>query len=183
MKEEKNKAVHSSFWANIFHQADEKADLKLSLLSIPLFDSLDKKDLNNLLNITHNRSYLAGEYVFYQGDPGIGLYLIREGEVQIVREDEGGNSIILATLSKGDFFGELALVDGEKRSATAIAITDVRAAVIFKPDLDEFILKYPKKGIRILNGISQIVVTRLRSLNEDFFSLQSHKKNGGKHGT
>jgi len=183
MKDEKNKAVHSSFWANIFHQPDEKSDLKLSLRSIPLFDSFGKRDLIFLLNIIHNRNYLAGEFVFYQGDPGIGLYLIREGEVQILREDESGNSIILATFTKGDFFGELALVDGEKRSASAIAITDVRAAVIFKPDLDEFILKYPKKGIKILNGISQIVVTRLRSLNEDFFSLQSNKKNGGKHGT
>lgn len=179
MNEEKNKAVHSSFWANIFNQPDEKSDLRLSLHAIPLFDSFDKRDLNYLLNIIHNRNYLAGEYVFYQGDPGIGLYLIRDGEVQILREDENGNQIVLATFSKGDFFGELALVDGEKRSASAIAITDVRAAVIFKPDLDDFILKYPKKGIKILNGISQIVVTRLRTLNEEFFSLQSHKKNGG----
>jgi len=184
LKEEKKRALHSSsFWANIFHQPDEKSDLKLSLNAIPLFESFGKRDLSFLLNIIHNRNYLAGEYVFHQGDPGIGLYLIRDGEVQITREDESGNQIILATFSKGDFFGELALVDGEKRSASAIAITDVRAAVIFKPDLDEFILKYPKKGIRILNGISQIVVKRLRSLNEDFFSLQSDNKNGGKHGT
>ena len=183
LKEEKNKAFRSSFWANIFHQPDEKSDLRISLSSIPLFESFGKRDLSFLLHIIHNRNYLAGEFIFYQGDPGIGLYLIRDGEVQIIREDEAGNQIILATFSKGDFFGELALVDGEKRSASAIAITDVRATVIFKPDLDEFILKYPKKGINILNGISQIVVTRLRTLNEDFFSLQSHKKNGGKHGT
>jgi CRP/FNR family cyclic AMP-dependent transcriptional regulator len=178
LKEEKNKAFRSSFWANIFHQPDEKSDLRISLSSIPLFESFGKRDLSFLLHIIHNRTYLAGEFIFYQGDPGIGLYLIRDGEVQIIREDEAGNQIILATFSKGDFFGELALVDGEKRSASAIAITDVRAAVIFKPDLDEFILKYPKKGINILNGISQIVVRRLRSLNEDFFSLQSHNKSG-----
>jgi CRP/FNR family cyclic AMP-dependent transcriptional regulator len=183
LKEEKNKAFRSSFWANIFHQPDEKSDLRISLSSIPLFESFGKRDLSFLLHIIHNRNYLTGEFIFYQGDPGIGLYLIRDGEVQIIREDEAGNQIILATFSKGDFFGELALVDGEKRSASAIAITDVRAAVIFKPDLDEFILKYPKKGINILNGISQIVVRRLRSLNEDFFSLQSHNKSGVKHGT
>ena len=82
----------------------------------------------------------------------------------------------LQLFSKGDFFGELAMVDGEKRSASAVAKTDVRAAVIFKPDLDEFIEKYPKKGIKILFGISKIIAARLRLLDQDFFSLQSKNK-------
>ena len=173
MANDKNETVHSSFWSNIFSYSTEKTDLQISLHSIPLFTSLSKKDLNLILNIIHNRSYLPGEYIFYQGDPGIGVYLVREGEVKILREDESGNEIHLATFAKGDFFGELALVDGEKRSASAIAKTDVRAAVIFKPDLDEFIEKYPKKGIKILNGISHIIANRLRSLNEDYISMHN----------
>lgn len=176
MEEVDNKTVHSSFWANIFNYPTEKSDLQFSLQSIPLFESLGKRDLSLILNIIHSRSYLTGEYIFYQGDPGIGLYVIREGKVRIIRSDEEGNEIELAIFSKGDFFGELAMVDGEKRSASAVAKTDVRAAVIFKPDLDEFIEKYPKKGINILFGISKIIATRLRLLNEDFFSLQSKNK-------
>jgi len=176
MEEVDNKTVHSSFWANIFNYPTEKSDLQFSLQSIPLFESLGKRDLSLILNIIHSRSYLTGEYIFYQGDPGIGLYVIREGKVRIIRSDEDGNEIELAIFSKGDFFGELAMVDGEKRSASAVAKTDVRAAVIFKPDLDEFIEKYPKKGINILFGISKIIATRLRLLNEDFFSLQSKNK-------
>jgi CRP-like cAMP-binding protein len=176
MEEVNNKTVHSSFWTNIFNYPTEKTDLQYSLQSIPLFESLSKRDLTLLLNIIHSRSYLTGEYIFYQGDPGIGLYVIREGDVRIIRSDEEDNEIELATISKGDFFGELAMVDGEKRSASAVAKTDVRAAVIFKPDLDEFIEKYPKKGINILFGISKIIATRLRLLNEDFFSLQSKNK-------
>ncbi len=176
MEEVDNKTVHSSFWANIFNYPTEKSDLQFSLQSIPLFESLGKRDLSLILNIIHSRSYLTGEYIFYQGDPGIGLYVIREGKVRIIRSDEEGNEIELAIISKGDFFGELAMVDGEKRSASAVAKTDVRAAVIFKPDLDEFIEKYPKKGINILFGISKIIATRLRLLNEDFFSLQSKNK-------
>ncbi len=176
MEEVDNKTVHSSFWANIFNYPTEKSDLQFSLQSIPLFESLGKRDLSLILNIIHSRSYLTGEYIFYQGDPGIGLYVIREGKVRIIRADEEGNEIELAIFSKGDFFGELAMVDGEKRSASAVAKTDVRAAVIFKPDLDEFIEKYPKKGINILFGISKIIATRLRLLNEDFFSLQSKNK-------
>jgi CRP/FNR family transcriptional regulator, cyclic AMP receptor protein len=176
MEEITNKTVHSSFWANIFKNPTEKTDLKMSLRSIPLFESLRKRDISLLLNIIHGRNYLSGEYIFYQGDPGIGLYVIREGEVQISRSGTNGMEINLATFKKGDFFGELALVDGEKRSASAIAKTDVKAVVIFKPDLDEFIEKYPKKGIKILKGISNIIARRLRTLNEDYFTLQSNRK-------
>jgi len=176
MEDVNNKTVHSSFWTNIFNYPTEKSDLQISLQSIPLFESLGKRDLSLILNIIHSRSYLTGEYIFYQGDPGIGLYVIREGKVRIIRSDEEDNEIELAIFSKGDFFGELAMIDGEKRSASAVAKSDVRAAVIFKPDLDEFIEKYPKKGINILYGISKIIATRLRLLNEDFFSLQSKNK-------
>ncbi|MFB3057166.1 MAG: cyclic nucleotide-binding domain-containing protein, partial [Ignavibacteriaceae bacterium] len=79
MEEVNNKTVHSSFWTNIFNYPTEKSDLQFSLHSIPLFESLSKKDLTLILNIIHSRSYLTGEYIFYQGDPGIGLYVIREG--------------------------------------------------------------------------------------------------------
>jgi len=77
---------------------------------------------------------------------------------------------------KGDFFGELALVDGEKRSASAIANTDTKLSVIFKPDLDEYIEKYPKKGLKILQGIAEITAIRLRTLNEDYFYLRTRNK-------
>ncbi len=169
---DKKKVIHSSFWANIF-TSPEKTNLKKSLQSIPVFISLTGRDLSNLLNIVHYRNYLPGEYIFYQGDPGIGLYVINEGEIVIQRTNERGEIIPLATFSEGDFFGELALVDGEKRSASAIAKTDCKLSVIFKPDLDEFIEAYPRKGIKILQGISQIIAFRLRKVNEDHFALQN----------
>lgn len=170
---DKKQIIHSSFWSNIFNSPAEKTNLKKSMMSIPVFSNLTGRDLSNLMNIVHTRNYLEGEYIFYQGDPGIGLYVINEGEVFIQRANENGDLFTLATFVEGDFFGELALVDGEKRSASAIAKTDCRVSVIFKPDLDEFIEAYPRKGIKILQGISQIVAVRLRKLNEDNFTLQN----------
>jgi CRP/FNR family cyclic AMP-dependent transcriptional regulator len=170
---EKKQSIHSSFWANIFNSPAEKTNLKKSLQSIPVFSMLTRKDLTNLINIIHTRNYLSGEYIFYQGDPGIGLYLINDGEVVIQRTNESGEVIPLATFYEGDFFGELALVDGEKRSASATAKTDCRLSVIFKPDLDEYIEAYPRKGIKILQGISEIIAVRLRKINEDHFALQN----------
>lgn len=174
MKEEteiKKNVVHSNFWSNFFRSPTEKNDLEMSLQSLPIFKSLSKKDIGLLMRISHNRNYLPGEYIFYQGDPGIGLYIIREGKVIIERKTEDEETVLLAQFTKGDFFGELALVDGEKRSASAIALTDARLTVIFKPDLDEFIERYPKKGIKILDGIAGIIALRLRKLNEDYFQL------------
>jgi len=181
MSAETKKSVHSSFWANIFNAPTEQDVLLNSLQAIPLFNSLSKKDISILLTNVHRRSYLAGEYIFYQGDPGIGLYLISEGKVMISRESGDGAKITLAVFQKGDFFGELALIDKDTRSASAVAKSNTELYVIFKPDLDEFIEKYPKKGIRILQGISEITASRLRTLNEDYFNLRKEIITEGNH--
>ena len=167
------KKVHSSFWANLFNPPTETDELIKYLHTIPPFKFLSRRDISNLIGVFHSRNYLAGENIFYQGDPGIGLYIIREGEVQIIRENDKGDKIPLAVFQKGDFFGELALIDAEKRSASAVANFDSRVSVIFKPDLDDFIDKYPKKGIKILRGIAEITAVRLRTLNEDYFKLRT----------
>lgn len=178
MQEEKIQVVKSSFWTNFFNSPTERSDLEVSLNSIPLFSSFSKKELKPLLEIIHNRTYVAGEIIFLQGDPGIGLYIVRDGEIEIRRKDLNGKEYTLAKLIKGDFFGELALVDGEKRSATAVAISDCRISVMFKPDLDEFIEKFPRKGIKILRGISVVLAERLRKLNEDYFNLLIQNNSG-----
>lgn len=179
MENNQSEIVHSSFWANFFNSSTEKMDLQKAMLSIPLFESLNNRDCTSLMGLLHHRVYITDEYIFYQGDPGLGIYIIREGEVEIQRKGKNGKSNTLAILQKGDFFGELALVDGEERSASAIARADTKLAVIFKPDLDEYINKFPKKGIKILEGISKVVTTRLRKLNEEHYEIQSKLKQGG----
>jgi len=160
----------SSFWANLFKTPTEKSELEEVLLSMPPFKNLSNKSIKLLMKVIHNRIYAANEYVFFQGDPGIGLYLIVGGEI-LITEEMDGERFDLALLTRGDFFGELALLDEEKRSASAIALKDSQLAVIFKPDLDEFVETHSKEGIQILRGISQIVATRLRNLNQDYFTL------------
>ncbi len=177
MQKENTKNIHSNFWSNIFDMHPERDEMQSFFSLSPIFTGLSGKDLSYLIGIMHNRSYIAGEFIFYQGDPGIGIYFIRSGEVTIQRNVLGIENYHVASLQKGDFFGELALVDGEKRSASAVAKTDVQLSVIFKPDLDEFIDKYPKKGIKILQRISTIITTRLRLLNEEHITLQIKTKN------
>jgi len=182
---ENQKVVRSSFWANLFKGQSVKSVLQEILQNIPLFINLSKRELSALFNLIHDRSYIKGEYIFHQGDPGIGLYIIREGEVKIERKLDSAETISLAKFKTGDFFGELALLDDEKRSASAIAESDVKLAVIFKPDMDEFISNTPKRGVKILQGISHIVAVRLRQVNEENIYLHTliKKNSENKHGT
>jgi CRP/FNR family transcriptional regulator, cyclic AMP receptor protein len=177
------KIIHSSFWTNFFKGNSHSSEIAALMKSIPPFSNFNRRDILQICSLLHNRMYLAGEYIFYQGDPGIGLYIIEEGNVEIQRIDESGTSFSLANFNKGDFFGELALVDGEKRSASAIARSDTKLSVLFKPELDEYIEKYPRKGAKILQGFSLILVSRLRKLNEEYFYIQREINREKIHGT
>ncbi|MEW6507912.1 MAG: cyclic nucleotide-binding domain-containing protein [Bacteroidota bacterium] len=171
------KIIKSSFWSNLFKTPTKKDQLEDILLSMAPFKNLDKKYFKVLVKIIHNRVYSPNEYVFMQKDPGIGLYLIIKGEILITYETEDGERYDLANLLSGDFFGELAILDEDRRSASAIAMKESQLAVIFKPDLDEFIDVYPKEGIKILRGISQIIATRLRIINMDYITLYNRIRN------
>lgn len=171
--------ARSSFWENLFKTPTAKNDLEHVLMSMPPFKKFDPKHLNDFLKIIHNRVYASGEYIFHQDDPGIALYIVVEGEVVISETYTDGENYDLALLTKGDFFGEISLMDEGIRSASAIATRHSSLAVIFRPDLDDFIDKYPKKGIEILTGISQILATRLRAINQDHIVLLKERIKGG----
>lgn len=162
---------NSSFWTNLFKTSSGKTDLQNVFQSMPTFEKLSKSQIKNLIDLTHNRFYEAGEHIFHQGDPGIGLYVIREGEVSITQSTPDNNNYDLVKFNRGDFFGEMALLDNERRSASAIAKRDSTLAVLFKPDLDEFINRYPKVGVEIMKGMAQIIATRLRNVNEEYLAL------------
>lgn len=171
----------SNFWNNLFKTPTAKNDILDIFKAIPTFSKVRKKYIKELIKLTHNRLYSEGEMIFHQNDPGIGLYIIHNGEVVIVQDSADGDKQVLAELSKGDFFGELALLDDEPRSASAIAKRESKIVVLFKPDLDEFMDNYPREGIKISKGISQIIATRLRTVSEDFthISRKLQQFNGG----
>ncbi len=168
---EEKKVIHSSFWSNVFKSTHEGMELYEVLKKMLPFSELSSSKLKQILTLSHHRNYLKDEMIFHQGDPGIGLYIIREGEVHIEYFGKNDKKSTLAEFAQGDFFGELALIDGARRSASAIAKTDCKIAIIFKPDLDDFIEKNPKEGLQIITGISKIIITRLRHLNEQYLNV------------
>ncbi|MCI0708273.1 MAG: cyclic nucleotide-binding domain-containing protein [Ignavibacteriae bacterium] len=164
----------STIWKNIFSKKvlPEGSTEKL-LSTIPAFSDLSFFELREVAQIVHKREYNADEPVFYQGDPGLGMYIIQEGRVLITIEDKDGNEKDLATLGDGDFFGEVALLDESPRSATAVCKTDCQLIGFFRPDLFEIIEKNPALGIKIVQKLAEIVAQRLRVTDKEVSKLKS----------
>lgn len=139
---------------------------------VPAFADLSARELRGVAAIVHKREYKAGEPVFYEGDPGLGMYIIREGEVSIRIAESGGEEKELAVLSDGDFFGELALLDEAPRSATAICRTDCSLIGFFRTDLFELIEQKSELGIKIVLRLAEILAVRLRKADKELSKIQ-----------
>lgn len=101
-----------------------------SLAGIPFFGGLDPVALERLAASMRARRFRRGEVIFHVGDPGDALFVIVSGDVKISLPSETGDEAILATLRPGDVFGELALLDGSPRSASATALGATEAVVL-----------------------------------------------------
>lgn len=110
-----------------------------SLAAIPFFGGLDPVALERLAATMRARRFRRGEVIFHVGDPGDALFVILSGEVKISLPSETGDEAILATLRGGDVFGELALLDGAPRSASATAISATETVVLPRDRFRELI--------------------------------------------
>ena len=90
-----------------------------AIRSVPLFASLDDEAATHLRSLLRTRDIEAGTTLFRAGDVGDAMYLIESGRVRITVSDEDQKQIVLAELARGDFFGEMAIIDGKNRSADA----------------------------------------------------------------
>ena len=164
----------SAIWKNIFSQRRLREGTVEEILSkVPAFSNLKTRELKEVAAIVHKREYRSSEPVFHQGDPGLGMYIIQEGEVSIVISDKDGVQKELAVLSDGDFFGELSLLDESPRSAGAICKTDCTLIGFFRPDLFDLIEKKSELGVRIVLKLAEIVAERLRKTDKELSKIRS----------
>jgi CRP/FNR family cyclic AMP-dependent transcriptional regulator len=133
------------------------------LAQVSIFEQLAADDLEQLSALLRTRRYAKGEVIFHQGDVGTALYIIRKGEVAIRLSSPDGKEVILALLDRGDFFGELALLDGEPRSSDAVAREETDLLSIQREDFRVFLNSRPKVALGLLANLSRLVrhVTQL----------------------
>ncbi|AZO93898.1 Crp/Fnr family transcriptional regulator [Halocella sp. SP3-1] len=137
------------------------------LKEIPLFSGLTEKQLLLLKEIVHIRQFKEGELLFLEGESPDAFYIVKTGGVDIIRGAPGGKEIILERMKAGDFFGEMAIIEDNKRSATARIAKDVHLFVIEKRLFIKFIKDNPEIVIKMIAELSR----RLRIANQDIEDL------------
>lgn len=146
---------------------------KLSQISI--FDALKdrKDDLIKLLEIVHRKSYPRGSVIIKEGDVGSDMFIVYRGSVEIQKQTRAGDTYTVVKLQAKDnvFFGEIALVDDDKRSATVIALEDSEFLVLDKQDFLALGKTNPKIALPITQTIARILASRLRKTTIDMLTI------------
>ncbi|MCL6648292.1 MAG: Crp/Fnr family transcriptional regulator [Chloroflexi bacterium] len=145
-----------------------------ALRAVPLFHDLDAPSLEQLEARLRLRGFREGEIIFHRDDVGNALYVIRTGRVKIRLLADDGRETVLAILSPGDCFGELALLDGEPRSADAVAMERTETLILGREDFLAALDHNPTLARRILVLLSH----KLRQTNEQLSDLVFYDLHG-----
>ncbi|MFL6258019.1 MAG: DUF1003 domain-containing protein [Pyrinomonadaceae bacterium] len=127
-----------------------------SLEGIELFEFLSGEDRRALAEVVDLVSLSAEQTLFRAGDPGESLYLVRSGEVELSIQDNVGQKITLDTAGPGDFFGEIALLDEQSRTATAVALADTELIELDRGDLLLLFSKKPDAALHMLAAMGRM---------------------------
>ena len=139
--------------------ADETAAL---LARVPVFDELADEDLRRVADVSVPRRFGAGEVVFREGDDSDTCYVVHTGHARAIREHPDGRQITLATFGPGDIFGELAMFDDERRSATVEAVDALDVLGIPGVDMRALLTRHPEIAVKLVISLGR----RLRAANE-----------------
>ncbi len=133
-----------------------------TLRHVPLFESLDDETAQKLCQLLESIDCKAETSLFRAGDEGDAMYLIERGKVRICVQGTDGRDMTLTELGRGDFFGEMALLDGQRRSADAIVAEDARLAVLSREHFLSFVRSSPDVALELLTALAN----RLRHTDE-----------------
>jgi CRP/FNR family transcriptional regulator len=137
-------------------------DVAALLARVPAFEQLGPAELRAVADVAVPRSFPGGEAVFREGDASDTCYIVRAGHARAIREHADGRQITLATFGPGDIFGELAMFDDERRSATVEAIDDLDALAILGHDMRRLMAEHAEIAVKLAVSL----VRRLRNANE-----------------
>jgi CRP-like cAMP-binding protein len=142
----------------------------VSLEDFELLVGLGQAELDALTDVATVELFGAGEVVFRAGDPGDRMYFIRSGVVSVVL-DVAGKTRRLATMGPGATFGEMAIIDGERRSATIAVDEDATCLVLPTKDLEALNDEFPKLGATLYRNLTRSLSRRLREAHEEIRAL------------
>ena len=136
-------------------------DKSFGLGGNPLFRQLSPEALERISGLMVKVSYRAGDTIFLEREPGDALYVVDSGGIRIWVRDEDANEVTLSELQPGDFFGEMSVLDGGRRSANATAAVDSTLHCLRREDFEGFLLEHPRAALEVIRGLG----ARLRQTN------------------
>ena len=142
-------------------EEDREANVAL-LQRVPLFSVLSREDLEQISRVAVARNYPRGVRVFHEVDFGDACYIVRSGDLRVTREHPDGRAIALATLGPGDIFGELAMLDGEARSASVEALSPCELLALPAGDVRRMLQSSSEITVKLVVALTR----RLREANE-----------------
>ena len=132
------------------------------LTTVPIFSNLNPEQLRPLTSKLRRRQYQRGEIIFHQEDPADRMHIVVEGVVRISITSEDGREKDIALLQTGECFGEMAMLDGSNRSATATAAELSQTLALYRQDFMDFLEEHPEVVAKTTNLLTQ----RLRNVNQ-----------------
>jgi len=129
---------------------------------VPVFSTLERDDLERIAQLAVPRAFEPGEVVFREGDSSDTCYVVSGGRARAIRSHRDGRAITLATFGPGDIFGELALFEDERRSATVEAIERTSVLGVLGPDMRRLMNEHAEISARLVVALGR----RLRETNE-----------------
>ncbi|WP_354699464.1 Cyclic AMP receptor protein [Paraconexibacter sp. AEG42_29] len=132
------------------------------LAKVPVFEALEPDDLDRVARVAVARRFATQQVIFREGDTSDTCYVVRSGHARAVREHTDGRAIALAHFGPGDIFGELAMFDDERRSATVETLDDVDAIAIAGQDMRRLLRDHPDIAVKLVIALGR----RMREANE-----------------
>src|SRR3954447_21826719 len=133
-----------------------------SLTRVPVFGALGRDEVARIAELATPRRFAPGHVIFREGDASDTCYVVNSGRARAIREHADGRTIALAHFGPGDFFGELAMFDAERRSATVETLDEVEAVAVLGADMRRLLRDHPDIAVKLVVALGR----RLREAND-----------------
>jgi CRP/FNR family transcriptional regulator len=149
-------------------------DIVELLHGVTVFEALASDDLQRVAQVAVPRRFASGQVIFREGDESDTCYVVRRGHCRAIRENTDGRTIALAHFGPGDIFGELAMFDDERRSATIETLDDVAAIAIAGSDMRRLLREHADIAVKLVIGVARrLREANQRLTNQSFQTVQS----------
>ena len=130
------------------------------LRAVPALSHLSSNALYAMAATAHRRTYRRGESLYYEGDPGLGLYIVESGRIRLMSDADPDRTRDLRELETSDVFGVISILGDFRRLETAQTITEARVLGFFRPDLKNIMRRNPKAGAEITMALARYVAAQ-----------------------